>query len=98
MQRRYSIIFHPLAKKEFDESIIWYENALSGLGEEFSKDVESVIKVLERQPKLFSIRKGSLREVLVKRFPYVVVYKINQNLVTIMSVFHTSRNPKYKKR
>ncbi len=96
MRLQYSIVFHPLAKKEFDESINWYENVLTGLGEEFTKEIESVINILEHQPKIFSIRKLNVREASVKYFPYLVVYRINQNLVTIVSIFHTSRNPKLK--
>lgn len=98
--RPYSIIFHPIAKKELDESINWYENALIGLGKEFIEEIEAVVKLLEVQPGSFEIKKYRLREAVVRRFPYLVIYRINGSKVIITSVFHSSRNPKgkYKKR
>lgn len=98
MRLLYEVYFSPIAKKEFDESIEWYENALLGLGEEFVFEVERIIKLLERRPRLFPIKKYNLREVPLKRFPYLIVYRINKHTVTIASVFHTSRNSKKKYR
>jgi mRNA-degrading endonuclease RelE of RelBE toxin-antitoxin system len=91
----YTLIFHPIAEKEYLESIAWYEDSKTGLGERFIKEIESILDHLEQNPFLFPVKKAKLREANVRIFPYLVVYKINQNKkqVSILSVFHTSRNP-----
>ncbi len=96
----YFIIFHPLAEKEYLESIEWYENNLINLGEEFIKEVEQVIELIELQPNIFPVKKAKKREGVVNRFPYVVIYQVfeKQHLIHILSVFNTNRNPKYKRR
>jgi mRNA-degrading endonuclease RelE of RelBE toxin-antitoxin system len=30
----------------------------------------------------------------VRRFPYVVVYRIDDEQITVVAVYHTSRNPR----
>ena len=101
MKNTYSVIFHPEAEKEYLESIIWYENNLIGLGQKFIEDIEKSIERILTLPLLFPIKKGNLREAVVKKFPYVIVFEIAKTSqeIRILSVYHTSRNPskKYRK-
>ena len=41
------------------------------------------------------LNKNLIRDVHVKRFPFVIIYKIESATVIILSVHHTHRNPKY---
>jgi len=95
MKRTYSIIFHPKAEKEFLESVNWYENALWGLGDNFITETTVILKHIQNNPVLFQKKKLQLREAPVKNFPFIIIYKINEkeNIIMILSVFHTSRNP-----
>src|ERR1035437_5604812 len=101
MENRYHIIYHPLAEKEYLESVSWYEDNLTGLGSDFIREVEKVLTHIETNPFLYAVKKQQLREALIKTFPYVIVYKIipKQKQIIIVSVFHTSRHPvlKYKR-
>ena len=94
----YRVIFHPEAETELYESVIWYEEVLSGLGGEFLKEVEKIIHHLNLHPFIYSKKKKNYREAVLRKFPFVVVYKINarKKEVNILSVFHTSQNPKKK--
>lgn len=98
MRLHYDVFFHPLAKREFDDSFLWYEEALIGLGEEFMWEVESMVELIRREPRLFQIKKKNLREAPLKNFPYLIIYRIKGHNITITSVFHTSRNPKKKRK
>jgi mRNA-degrading endonuclease RelE of RelBE toxin-antitoxin system len=98
---RYDTTYHPLAEKEYLESVSWYEDNLTGLGIDFIGEVEKVLTRIETNPLLYAVKKKQFREAPIKTFPYVIVYKINskQKQIIIVSVFHTSRNPslKYKR-
>ena len=94
----YRVIFHPEAEAELYESVIWYEEILNGLGGEFLKEVEKITHHLNLHPFIYSKRKKNYREAVLRKFPFIVVYKINSRNkeVHILSVFHTSQNQKKK--
>ncbi|WP_245179134.1 type II toxin-antitoxin system RelE/ParE family toxin [Flavobacterium chilense] len=87
----------PLAEKEIEESIEFYESRSTGLGKQFLTYLRSYLKVLKTNPELFEIkRQPGYREMTLVKFPFVIIYEIIGNEIIIYSVFHTSRNPKKK--
>lgn len=96
----YSVIFHPLAEKEFFESFEYYENQISGLGNDFIKTIDKTIDIIRKDPQIFPFKHKKLQEAILKKFPFVIVYKVNekQKTIFILSVFHTSRNPSKKRK
>lgn len=93
----FNITVLPLAEKEIDESVEFYESRSKGLGKQFLIYLKSYLKVLSRNPELFEIKKQpSYRELTLVKFPFVIIYEIIQNEVIIHSVFHTSRNSQRK--
>ncbi len=98
MKNNYTIIFHPKAEKEYLDSVEWYEDAMIELGQEFVDEIENTINRISTNPLLFPVKKFQLREAVVKKFPFVIVFEVKQkeNQVNILTVFHTSRNPKKK--
>jgi len=93
----FKIIILPLAEKEIDESIEFYESRSKGLGKQFLLYLKSYLKVLKTNPQLFEIKKQPcFRELTLVKFPFVIIYEISGNEIIIHSVFHTSRNPQRK--
>lgn len=93
----FKITILPLAEKEIDKSIEFYESRSKGLGKQFLIYLKSYLKVLSTNPELFEIKKQpSYRELTLVKFPFVIIYEIIQNEVIIHSVFHTSRNSQEK--
>lgn len=86
------------AKAELIEAALYYELQKTGLGERFSLAVKKQIDVILRTPKLYQRKKKEYREVLIKPFPFLLVYRIDstKNRIVVVSVFHTKRNPKHK--
>lgn len=93
----FKIIILPLAEKEIDESIEFYESRSKDLGKQFLTYLRSYLKVLKTNPELFEIkRQPGYREMTLVKFPFVIIYEIIGNEIIIYSVFHTSRNPDRK--
>lgn len=91
---------HPLAEQEYLEAYLWYEQQ-ARLGEQFAKAVRERLQKIVSNPEQYSSKKSKYREVIVdKTFPYIIVYKVDnkQRNLTVISIFHTSRNPKKKYR
>ncbi len=63
----------PLAEKEIDESIEFYESRSKGLGKQFLSYLRSYLKVLKTNPELFEIKKKpGYREILWLNFPLLL--------------------------
>ena len=96
----FTLLFHIEANKEFISAYQWYEERQIGLGERFIYEAEKQIDNIISNPFLFHFSKGIYREVSIGNFPFTIVYKVNQkkNTIFISSIFHTSRNPRFKYR
>ena len=87
------------AKKEIVTAWDWYEDQRSGLGDEFKNEVRKKISEIQENPLHYPL-KGKYREALTDVFPFLIVFRYDEKrkLFVIVSVFHTSRNPKKKSR
>ena len=49
-------------------------------------------------PHIINTETKIYRNIILKKYPYVIIYSIVKNKVTVLNILHTSRNPKtYKK-
>jgi plasmid stabilization system protein ParE len=94
----YSAIISSRAQKEISESWSWYEERQQGLGDRFVKEVTSRIKDIEQHPERYPNRHKLYKETSINTFPYLIIYKISKRkkLIQVISVFHTSLNPRKK--
>ena len=71
----FKITILPLAEKEIEESIEFYESRSRGLGKQFLTYLKSYLKVLKTNPELFEIKKQpGYREMTLVKFPFVIIY------------------------
>lgn len=92
----YKIAFTTLAETEIIETYNFYEDKQKELGERFLKAIQTTSNSLKLNPYIYQRKHKHFREALVKKFPYFLVYEIIGNTIVIVSVFHTSKNPKSK--
>lgn len=92
--------FYPKAEVEYNDAFNWYEDQLEGLGARFEYSIEKAIHNIINRPLSYPNKKYDCREYVVEGFPYLIIYKLYAETKTllILSVFHTSRNPKEKYR
>ncbi|NOU48642.1 MAG: type II toxin-antitoxin system RelE/ParE family toxin [Bacteroidales bacterium] len=94
--KKYKLKIEPDALSDIQEIANWYNLAQVNLGRRFQNAVIRQINGLKQNPQLFTIRYQEIRCMLVKRFPYMVHFHIDEqaNTVIILAVISTSRNPK----
>jgi len=90
----YKLIIKPEAELDLEEAFQWYEEQRSGLGREFLECVEQVFDRIREMPGAGSPVNGNARLTLVRRFPYVVCYLVEEDTVHVAAVFHGHREPK----
>ena len=87
-----------IAQKEFEESIAWYEERGTGLGDRFADVIYEAADAILLNPEACRKSRSPYREFVVDEFPYIIVYEIlkKENVINVLHIFHTSRNPKFK--
>ena len=91
--RKRRIVFERTARCELDEAVEWYERALLKLGTRFRSDVYAAVESLEPFPERHSKEHGELRRIVMRRFPYLIYYLVEEKRIVVFSVFHASRDP-----
>ncbi len=97
----YKIIITPLAHIDEEEAYIWYESKLIGLGDDFLTSLEDAYRKISKNPDNFSFidSKKVIRDYLLPRFPFLIVYRIKNETVEIITIHHAKKHPikKYRK-
>ncbi|HAO20348.1 MAG: hypothetical protein BWK80_32760 [Desulfobacteraceae bacterium IS3] len=88
-----SIKFAKEASDEFRHSVEWYETAAKGLGLRFTDEIDSAIERIKLNPELYQIAVENIRRIQVNKFPYSIFYKIEDNTLIILRIFHNKRKP-----
>ena len=92
MTRR--ILFRPEAETELIESADWYESRGRGLGAEFLRALDAAISAIERQPLAYPTAFPGARRAVLRRFPYSVIYTVDDHEILIVACIHGRRDPK----
>lgn len=92
------VIFRPAAEIDLHEAYHWYETRAPGLGTEFMRCVDACVQTICRQPEIYPVTHRQVRQGLLRRFPYSVLYLVSNERIVVISFFHTSRDPKIWKR
>lgn len=85
----------PLAEQDALEAAIWYEEQRAGLGEEFLDELDRAARALADSALHHRIRFSDLRRTPIHRFKfYGIYYRIRENEVWILAIFHGRRHPR----
>jgi hypothetical protein len=90
------IVFRDKALKEIYQSYFWYEEQKIALGELFLERIDAALVELKENPESFQKIYKKFRHFPLKKFPFVLVYKIYDTEIVIYALFHTKRSPKRK--
>jgi hypothetical protein len=101
MADTFLIHVHPDVELDFSDAYHWYETQQQGLGGQFIISVRNKLHIIANSPELFGNKgKQQYREVKVKGFPYIIVYKvfIREKRIFVSAIHHTSKSPGKKYR
>jgi plasmid stabilization system protein ParE len=90
-----SVEFHPAAEDEFISAAQFYERQTEGLGLDFILTVQRTYERLLESPASGPPFGRRLRRVLVPKFPYGLVYRVEPERIYIVAVMHLHRRPGY---
>ena len=90
----YALVFRPEVRDELSEVYRWYESQQPGLGNDFLEKVDESLDRISQMPESYPVVYRDIRRAVVRRFPYVIYYRIVSSRVIVTAVFHGRRNPK----
>lgn len=74
----------PEADLDGQEAIQWYDERDRRLGDDFLQKVNECITSVEKAPERYPVVHRQMRRALVKRFPYEVIYEIENDEIIIL--------------
>lgn len=90
-----SIEFHPEAQDELISAAQFYERQTEGLGLDFIIAVQHTYERLLESPALGPSFGRWLRRLLIPKFPYGLLYRVEPERIYIVAVMHLHRRPGY---
>jgi plasmid stabilization system protein ParE len=91
-----TVRFNSLAEEELNEAAARYEAERKGLGYEFLEEISKALALLSRFPQAAPVARGSIRSLVVSRFPYKILYRpLPGGGLRVLAVAHHKRRPGY---
>ena len=90
-----TVIFLPQAEEEMNAAAQYYESQSQGLGSDFLLEVERTTEAISSNPKAAPTIRNGIRRRLLRRFPFGLLYKIEEDQILILAVMHHRRRPGY---
>lgn len=88
------VILSDSARAEFNDAIDWYDEHDLGRGDLFDQAVHHTMKRIGEQPLLHPMIFEDVRAKRVPGFPYRMFFAVGPSHVSVLAVFHDSRDPK----
>lgn len=73
------------------DAYLYYEKKQAGPGERFLDKMEAILADVAKNPSHFAKRYKTFRQALLKPFPYIVIFEVEDN---VYKIIHAQRNPK----
>lgn len=83
------------AQEDLRRAARFYEAESPGLGTDFLVEAERVFSNLGMDPEIGVPLSRGARRTLLRRFPYLVIYRIETERVLVLAVGHQRRHPDF---
>src|SRR5205085_6075986 len=90
-----TVRFLEIAEIELDQAIHWYGAQAPGLGDAFLIGVMSAGDRIARFPEAWHPLGEGVRRCRLRRFPYGLIYTIDNGDILLLAVAHLHRRPDY---
>jgi plasmid stabilization system protein ParE len=90
-----NVRFLVAARDELRETISYYEDVRPGLGTQFRDEIYATIRRIEHHPEAWSRLSTNTRRCRTSRFPYGVIYQVDEDDLIVVAIAHLHREPGY---
>ena len=94
MPIEFTVVFTQAARAELLDAQDWYEGEPPGLGRRFRAEIDAVVDRMRANPLQYQAVFKQVRRALARRFPYMLFFAIEGDIVLVIACFHASRDPR----
>lgn len=87
--------FHPEAAVELRAAVEWYRTRSVRAGDEFVGELDQAIDTILQSPTRWRRVLGPWRRYVLRRFPFLIVYRQTSSGIEIVAIAHGRRRPGY---
>lgn len=86
--------YHSETVTDLNEAVDWYESIEPGSGSNFRAEIYAAVNRIREEPSRHVHVKRDVRQCLVRRFPYSVLFRpVGDDVVRILVIRHHRRRP-----
>jgi len=89
--------FHEAAALEYQAAYDWYFERSEDAASRFAAEVEIAVGMIGEAPQRWPASTYGTRRVLLRRFPFAVIYREQPSAIQVLAVAHAHRRPWYWK-
>jgi toxin ParE1/3/4 len=87
------VTIHPAAEGEYQTALAWYFERSPQAAERFEVAFDRALTSIRSNPTVFPLCDDRHRFVLLNRYPYCLVYRVDGESVRVIAVVHSKRRP-----
>jgi plasmid stabilization system protein ParE len=88
------VFFTADARADLDDALGWYAMQAPEIAPQFQEALRVVVARISDKSQAISASPQRTRKALLRRFPYLMIFREERAAVYVVAVFHTSRNPR----
>ena len=91
----YLLKITPMAFSDMQIGIKYYQLQRINLGKRFATVVDNALSRIKQLPFSASFAYDDVRYKTINKFPYVILYKIIDNIICVLRIFNMHQKPLY---
>jgi plasmid stabilization system protein ParE len=88
------IVWLPEAEADLRAVKSWYDERRAALGDQFVSAVGATVESISKSPRRFPTIYRNRRRARVRRFPYGIIFDVQEQRIVVIAGFHFKHNPK----
>jgi plasmid stabilization system protein ParE len=90
-----NVRFLPIAESEYIQALAWYQGRSPKAAAGFQAAVEAALQLIADAPESWPLCDKRHRFYVLKRYPFSLIFRMDNGDVLIVAVAHSSRHPAF---
>ena len=87
------VTINPEAEAEYEHALAWYLDRSPQAAERFERAFDEAMESIRSHPIMHPLCDGLHRFVLLERYPYSLIYRLDGDEARVIAVAHSKRRP-----
>jgi plasmid stabilization system protein ParE len=86
---------HPEALEEIKSAVRWYRERSESAAVRFVEEFDEAVALIAQSPNRWPGGRNGTRKLVLRRFPFAVIYRPGTATIQVLAVAHGQRRPGY---